>query len=127
MIIKVLLIAAALGFGVLVLRDNIPGHSLIRRVGGLFVVVLAIIAVLWPQLTTYVAVAVGVGRGTDLVLYIFVMVFIYNAVATMQRMHKLEFQLAVLNRELALQRAQQPAVTPLVDDLKTRASAEGDR
>ena len=35
MIIKILLIAAALGFGVLVLRDSVPGHNLVRRLGGL--------------------------------------------------------------------------------------------
>jgi hypothetical protein len=108
MIIKVLLIAAALGFGVLVLRDSVPGHSLLRRLGGLAVVVLGIIAVLWPMLTTYVANAVGVGRGTDLVLYVFVMVFIYNAVATTQRIHRLERDIALLTRELALRSPQLP-------------------
>lgn len=108
MIIKILLIAGALGFGVLVLRDSVPGHNLLRRIGGLAVVVLAIVAVLWPMLTTYVANAVGVGRGTDLVLYVFVMVFIYNAVATTQRMHKLEHQVTVLTRELAVRGARRP-------------------
>ena len=127
MIIKFLLIAGALGFGVLVLRDNVPGHNLMRRVGGLLVVVLAIVAVLWPQLTTYVANAVGVGRGTDLVLYVFVMVFIYNAVATTQRMHRLEYQLTVLTRELALQRAEHPVTGPPNAGLNVLARAEEDR
>ena len=108
MIIKILLIAGALGFGVLVLRDNVPGHNLLRRVGGLAIVVLGIIAVLWPQVTTWVANAVGVGRGTDLVLYVLVMVFIYNAVATTQRLHRLEHSVTVLTRELALRTAREP-------------------
>jgi hypothetical protein len=109
MIIKILLIAAALGFGVLVMRDSIPGHNLLRRLGGLAVVVLGIIAVLWPMLTTYVANAIGVGRGTDLVLYVLVMVFVYNAVATTQRIHRLERDITLLTRELALRSPSHPA------------------
>jgi hypothetical protein len=108
MIIKILLIAGALGFGVLVLRDSVPGHTLLRRLGGLTIVLLAIVAVLWPMSTTYVANAVGVARGTDLVLYVFVMVFIYYAVATAQRMHRLERQIVALTRELALSGARRP-------------------
>ena len=109
MIIKILLIAAALGFGVLVLRDSVPGHNLVRRLGGLLIAVLGIIAVLWPDLTVYVANAVGVGRGTDLVLYVFVMVFLYSAVATAQRIYRLEHQVTLLTRELAIERARPPA------------------
>jgi hypothetical protein len=112
MIIKILLIAGALGFGVLILRDTAAGHNLIRRIGGLVVVVLGIIAVLWPQLTVYVANAVGVGRGTDLVLYVFVMVFLYSTAATAQRIHRLERQVTQLTRELAIDRAQPPATLP---------------
>lgn len=108
MIIKVLLIAAAIGFGVLVLRERVSGHHvLLRRVIGLLVVALAIIAVLWPMLTTYVANAIGVGRGTDLVLYVLVVVFVFNAVAMTQRIHGLEQTVAVLVRELAIDRAAQ--------------------
>ena len=112
MIIKVLLIAAALGFGVLVLRDSVPGHNLLRRLAGLAVVGLGIVAVLWPMLTTYIANAVGVGRGTDLVLYVLVMVFIYNAVATTQRIHRLERDVTLLTRELAIRSPQPPAHEP---------------
>jgi hypothetical protein len=109
MIIKLLLIAAALGFGFLVLREKVPGqHLALRRATGLAVMTLAILAVLWPSPTTYIANAVGVGRGTDLVLYALVMVFLFNAVATAQRLHKLEFQITILARELAIERAQSP-------------------
>ena len=74
MIIKVLLIAAALGFAVLVLREKVPGQQeALRRAAGLLVVLAGIVAVLWPDLTTTAANAVGVGRGTDLVLYLLVM------------------------------------------------------
>jgi hypothetical protein len=110
MIIKVLLVAAALGFGLLVLRERSPGHhQLIRRAAGLIVVALGIVAVLWPMSTTYVANAVGVGRGTDLVLYVLVMVFVYNAVAVSQHLHQLEQKITLLTRELAIERAKPPA------------------
>lgn len=109
MIIKILLVAGALGFGALILRDSVPGHNVLRRIGGLMVVLLAIVAVLWPTLTVYAANAVGVKRGTDLVLYVFVMVFLYSSVATAQRIHRLEHQMTLLVREMAIERAA-PAV-----------------
>jgi hypothetical protein len=121
MIIKVLLIAGALGFGVLVLRDSVPGHTLLRRLGGLAIVLLAIVAVLWPMSTTYVANAVGVARGTDLVLYVFVMVFIYYAIATAQRMHRLERQVLALTRELALAGARRPGEVQEAVSAESRA------
>jgi hypothetical protein len=116
MIIKILLIAAALGFGVLVMRDSVPGHNLLRRLGGIAAVVLGIVAVLWPMLTTYVANAIGVGRGTDLVLYVLVVVFVFNALATTQRIHGLERALTALVRELAISRATQAEPPPLPTD-----------
>lgn len=110
MIIKVLLVAAALGFAVLLLRERVPGQRLaLRRVVGLGLALVGIVAVLFPQLTTYAANAVGVGRGTDLVLYLLVTVFVFNAVTTSQRIHQLEQQVRTLTRELALHRATDPA------------------
>lgn len=109
MIIKVLLIAAALGFGVLLVRERAPGRQqLLRRLAGLLVVGLGIVAVLWPMITTRVANAIGVGRGTDLVLYVLVMVFIYTALATSQRIHHLERQITLLVREIALKNVEAP-------------------
>ena len=110
MIIKVLLIAGAFGFGLLVLRDKVPGQKLaLRRVAGVAVVIAGVGAVLWPSSTTVVANAVGVGRGTDLVLYVSVMVFVYYAVAMSQRVHQLEHHLVELTRALALSRPDAPA------------------
>lgn len=109
MIIKVILIAAALGFGLVVLREKVPGQRLaLRRIAAIIVVGAGIVAVLWPELTTTVANLIGVGRGTDLVLYVLVMVFAYAAVATAQRIHRLEHSVTVLTRELALARPQTP-------------------
>jgi hypothetical protein len=108
-IIKILLIAAALGGAVLVLREKAPGQKeAVRRAAGLVVVVSGIIAVLWPDLTTSVANAVGVARGTDLILYGLVTVFAYSALATAQRIHRLQHDITVLTRELALSRPARP-------------------
>ena len=109
MIIKILLIAAALGVAALLLQEKVPGQrEASRRVAGLLLVVMAIVAVLWPELTTTAANAVGVGRGTDLVLYLFVMVFAYSALVTAQRIHRLQHDITVLTRELALSRPSRP-------------------
>jgi hypothetical protein len=129
MIIKILLVLAALGFGVLILRESVPGHNLLRRVGGLMVVALGIVAVLWPTLTVYAANAVGVKRGTDLVLYVFVMVFLYSSAVTSQRLHRLEHHVATLTRELAIESARRDGAEPSdAEQLRQRArsSLEGD-
>jgi len=102
-IIKILLISAALGVAVLVLREKAPRQQeTLRRAAGLMVVLAGIVAVLWPDLTTTAANAVGVGRGTDLVLYLLVTVFAYAALTTTQKIHRLQHDITVLTRELAL-------------------------
>lgn len=109
MIIKILLITAALGVAVLVLRERLPGQGQAsRRAAGLLVVMVGIIAVLWPHLTTTAANAIGIGRGTDLVLYLLVIVFAYSVLATAQRIHRLQDDITVLTRELALSRPALP-------------------
>ena len=103
MIIKVLLIGAAIAFGVLIVRERPSGsQQALLRMAGLGVTALGVVAVLWPGTTVWAAELVGVGRGTDLVLYILVMTFLFTTLASFQRMHRLEKQLADLTRELAL-------------------------
>jgi len=107
-IIKVLLITAALGVALLVLREKAGQREASRRAAGLLLVLAGIVAVLWPELTTTAANAVGVGRGTDLVLYLLVTVFAYTTLATAQRIHRLQHDITVLTRELALSRPARP-------------------
>lgn len=103
MIIKVLLIAAAVAFGVLIVRERPTGtHQALLRVAGIGITLLGVIAVLFPDTTVWAAQLVGVKRGTDLVLYIFVMTFLFTTLAAFQRMHRLESQLTELAREVAL-------------------------
>lgn len=112
MIIKVLLISATLLFGLLTLRGGRPAtNQALRRMVLLMLVPLGVVAVAFPNSTSWVANLVGVGRGTDLVLYAFVMMFLFTTLANYQRLHHLENQLIELTRELALHEAstQNPA------------------
>lgn len=106
MIIKVLLISATLVFGVLILRERpTAGRQAVRRLALLGLVLLGIIAVAFPDTTSWAAELVGVKRGTDLVLYIFVMAFLFTTVALYQRIHLLEQRIIELTRTLALRDA----------------------
>lgn len=105
MIIKVLLISATLVFGILTLRERpTAGRQAVRRLALLGLVVAGVVAVAFPDTTSWVANLVGVTRGTDLVLYIFVMAFLFTTVAFYQRVHQLEQQIIDLTRALALRR-----------------------
>jgi hypothetical protein len=109
MIIKVLLIAGAVAFGLLLLRyTSTSRHLALTRIAGLVVVAGGIFAVLFPLKVTAVANAVGVGRGTDLVLYVLVMVFLFTSISRYQRLHTLETQISELTRQLALMNAREP-------------------
>jgi len=102
-IIKILLIGAAIAFGLLIIRERPNGsQQALLRMAGLGIAGLGVIAVLWPDTTVWAAELVGVKRGTDLVLYIFVMTFLFTTLASFQRMHRLESKLTDLAREVAL-------------------------
>jgi hypothetical protein len=125
MIIKILLIAGAIAFGVLFYRrPGAGGHLAVRRVLGILVVVGGIIAVLFPLAVTSVANAVGVGRGTDLVLYVLVMVFLFTSVSLYQRVSTLDAHITELTRQLALLTAQEPTQEPLQEAARESAPTE---
>jgi hypothetical protein len=103
MIIKVLLVAAALALAVMLLRGRARAtHQAVLRLAGLGLVLVGITAVLFPGITVWAAHLVGVRRGTDLVLYVAVVTFAFVTVTLYQRMHTLETQITTLARELAL-------------------------
>lgn len=103
MIIKILLIAAAGAFFLLLVRERSQNHlQLVRRLGGGAVALSGSCAVIWPDAVTWLAHRVGVSRGTDLVLYVAVMVFLMALTSLYHRVRTLEEQVVLLNRELAL-------------------------
>jgi hypothetical protein len=104
MIIKILLVAAALGLLAMLLRGrSSAAHQAAIRLSGIGLVALAIVAIVFPDITVWAAHLVGVKRGTDLVLYVTVMTFLFFSLTVLQRFQSLEEQITQLTRELALQ------------------------
>lgn len=110
--IKVILIASVIGIAVYLLRGNVSGRSLaIRRLFGLALAASWIVAVLSPDLVTWLAQRVGVGRGTDLLLYALVVCFALVSAAQHQRIQALDQRLTTLTRATAIQSASQADAT----------------
>lgn len=103
MIIKLLLVAAMVAVALFALRDRSSSTSLaVRRLVGLGFVAVASLAIVFPDLVTWLAKLVGVGEGTNLVLYVLVVAFLFVVVGMYQRLHQLEQRLIDLARALAL-------------------------
>lgn len=106
MLIRILLILAALGLLAVMLRSRASART--RAWKKLIVIGLtgiAVLSILRPELTQRAANVVGVGRGTDLLLYLLTAVFLYVAVGSFLRFRDVERQLTVLARRLALDEA----------------------
>jgi hypothetical protein len=108
-IIKIVLIAVFAVFAAVVL---VPGRGTrklaVKRLALLLLFALAIIAVLFPEVTNAVANAVGVGRGTDLLLYGLVIVFVGHSISTSVRFRHQERELTQIARAAALRDAERP-------------------
>lgn len=103
MIVKALLIGSVLAALLWLVRARPSPHRLaLARLGGLVVACLWIVAVINPDITTWVANLIGVGRGTDLVLYLLVVVFTFTTVAQYQRLRVLDDRIAEMARAQAL-------------------------
>jgi small membrane protein len=85
------------------LRAGIRGRVR-RRIVAFWLLVWITTAVFaaWPQGTMIVARAVGIGRGTDLVLYSFVFVVLIGFFYIYSRFRRVERDLTLLVRELAV-------------------------
>ena len=112
-VIKVLLIAAFVAFGVILLK---PGGSArtqaIRTITLLLLLVAAVYAVVFPEVVNDLAVAVGVGRGADLLLYAFIVVFVANALSTVRKRRAQDAQITQLARQIALRSPESPSDQP---------------
>lgn len=120
MLIQIILIATTIGVLVLLLQRRATARTKAwKKLIMLALAAVAVISILYPQLTTKVAHLVGVGRGTDLLLYLLVAVFLYVTVGFYLRFRDLERQLTVMARRIAIDEAvqrqqgiQMPAAIP---------------
>ncbi len=111
MIIQVLLVLGVCAAALAVLRTSSSAqHTAIRRLAGVGIAVLGVVAVLWPDGVTSVARLVGVGRGTDLVLYAVAVVGLLFAAFTSRKLAEMEQRMVTLSRALAIATSQSPAV-----------------
>jgi hypothetical protein len=110
MIIRILLLSglALTGWLVFLRRNKLPFH--IVTVFGLLVV--AGIAVVFPEITADVAQIVGVGRGADLVTYLAIIAVMFVLVHYYTKFVELQRQVTDLTRELAILRAEVERVVP---------------
>ncbi len=102
MIIRVLVLLAAVGYYAFLRRHKVPVHIVIviamLGVAGFFVVV--------PEATNRLAHAVGVGRGADLVTYLVELALFFIIIHYYTLFVDLDARVTALVREIALLRAE---------------------
>jgi hypothetical protein len=101
-----LLLLGALGlisYQVFVRRHRLPVHIVLV----LSVLLLAALAVLFPDMTTVVANRLGVGRGADLINYLVEVGLLFIVIHYYTKFVELQEQITVLTREIALLRGRQ--------------------
>lgn len=109
MLIQALLILAAVLLFVLFLRRSQTARlQAFKRIGFLLFCAFGVLAVLKPDVMTWLANRVGVGRGTDLLLYILTVVFGFFALNTYLRFKDTERRLTRLARAMAIRDAVPP-------------------
>lgn len=109
-LIKLLLLAAIVAFGLLAFRGSRKAiHKVLWRGYVVVVVLAAASSVLFPDALTRVANAVGVGRGADLLLYVLVVTFLLVSMVLFRRVTELERRYTQLARTLAVR---DPATGP---------------
>jgi hypothetical protein len=110
MIIKLLLIAALAAAAFTLMHGRRSALSLLVRRGiALLAIALGVVAVVFPDLVTYVAHAVGVGRGTDLVVYALCVTFLFTTIGLHMRLAALNDRFVDLARRVALNEAKDEA------------------
>ncbi|HET9170326.1 MAG TPA: DUF2304 domain-containing protein [Actinospica sp.] len=109
MLIQALLILAAVLLFVLFLRRSQTARlQAFKRIGFLLFCAFGVLAVLKPDVMTWVANRVGVGRGTDLLLYMLTVIFGFFALNTYLRFKDTEKRLTRLARAMAIRDAISP-------------------
>jgi len=77
-----------------------------------FVCLLVCLATAWPQATSRVANAIGIGRGADLVSYCAVVVMLVGFWMVYLRLRRVQRQVTLLVRHLAIAEAEEEPVGP---------------
>ncbi len=109
LIIKIILIVVLTAFGVfLMLPGRGQRHIAVRRLLMILLLVLTLLAIVFPTAVTQLARLVGVGRGADLLLYGLIVVYIGNSILLARRHRKTEREITELARQLALLQAPDP-------------------
>lgn len=109
MLIQFLLILAALVlFTFFLRRSHTAKLQAFKRIGFLLFCAFGVLAVLKPDLMTWLAHQVGVGRGTDLLLYMLTVVFAFFSLNTYLRFKDTERRLTKLARAMAIRDAVAP-------------------
>jgi small membrane protein len=70
---------------------------------------LGAIAIIWPRSTVVVARSLGIGRGADLLLYVSVLLMLVGFFYVYGRFRRLDRQITVLVRRLAIDNAEREA------------------
>jgi hypothetical protein len=70
---------------------------------------LGAIAIIWPRSTVVVARSLGIGRGADLLLYVSVLLMLVGFFYVYGRFRRLDRQITVLVRRLAIDNAERAA------------------
>ena len=117
--IKVLLIAAVLVVAFFLVRSTTDTKNVaLRRLLLLVFVVLAVISIIFPDITGIIARWLGVGRGTDLLLYLLVIAFLSYTVVSYRKLNLLEYRIADLARELTIARSHPENLTAQTNQTK---------
>ena len=106
MLIKILLIILVLVLSLYMFKANLGAKQTAwRRLGILGFAVAAVIAVIFPEITTKIARFLGVGRGADLLLYLLVVLVLYNMLVQAKQRNAAERRLTKVTREVAINQA----------------------
>jgi hypothetical protein len=120
-LIQALLILAAVLLFILFLRRSQTARlQAFKRIGFLLFCAFGVLAVLKPDVMTWLANRVGVGRGTDLLLYMLTVIFGFFALNTYLRFKDTERRLTRLARAMAIR----DAIAPVEQGRPAAASDE---
>jgi hypothetical protein len=107
-LIKILLIAAVLGVGAVLIRGHGARRQALRRLGLVVFALVAVASIIEPDALTWVARKINVGRGADLLLYILIVVFFSYVATRYVKDARTQDQITAIARRVALDQAPPP-------------------